>query len=305
MIQITTSTERKTGGETTDNPHNSSLELTSAAQPIRGDSDWQPWRTSAAQRHSLYSAARFAETRVWAFEGFLDFFTEPEVTLVGPPGWDDWWCYGAELAMGLLTTKDPIGFAGGLNWYVYVGNDPVNHIDPSGLQMSAEKVCLAAWQSGNVGGIYCYRYSNGDVDFYACGGPSVARPGQEHGQCPEVENACAEYEGEAHLASHTICSSEPGIHGAQAASQQFDIGIREECIYGPSLISEFEEICPEAMALATPCEQYACQSVAYNMSRLSWVCPELGYSLPWDSSDIEWWAFWVGYIFGFSVPLVW
>jgi RHS repeat-associated protein len=36
--------------------------------------------------------------------------------------------------LGRWTAKDPIGFAGGdTNTYVYVGNDPVNYADPSGL----------------------------------------------------------------------------------------------------------------------------------------------------------------------------
>jgi RHS repeat-associated protein len=37
--------------------------------------------------------------------------------------------------MGRWTAKDPIGFAGGqANVYVYVGNDPVNRVDPEGLE---------------------------------------------------------------------------------------------------------------------------------------------------------------------------
>lgn len=35
--------------------------------------------------------------------------------------------------LGRFTTRDPVGFAGGLNHYAYVGGDPVNLIDPSGL----------------------------------------------------------------------------------------------------------------------------------------------------------------------------
>jgi RHS repeat-associated protein len=36
-------------------------------------------------------------------------------------------------AIGRFITRDPIGWAGGLNLYGYVGNDPVNAVDPSGL----------------------------------------------------------------------------------------------------------------------------------------------------------------------------
>lgn len=37
---------------------------------------------------------------------------------------------------GRFLNEDPLGFGGGLNFYSYVGNDPVDLIDPSGLKMS-------------------------------------------------------------------------------------------------------------------------------------------------------------------------
>lgn len=42
--------------------------------------------------------------------------------------------YSAEI--GRWTSKDPIGFGGGANFFAYVGNDPVNRMDPWGLYAS-------------------------------------------------------------------------------------------------------------------------------------------------------------------------
>ena len=35
--------------------------------------------------------------------------------------------------LGRFVSEDPIGLAGGLNVYAYVGNSPLNGTDPSGL----------------------------------------------------------------------------------------------------------------------------------------------------------------------------
>jgi len=41
-------------------------------------------------------------------------------------------CYYSP-SLGRFINKDPIGLAGGMNLYGYVGGNPVNWIDPNGL----------------------------------------------------------------------------------------------------------------------------------------------------------------------------
>ena len=60
--------------------------------------------------------------------GFAGGLYDPETKLVRFGARD----YDAEI--GRWTSKDPIGFEGGLNVYVYVDGDPVNWTDPTGLQ---------------------------------------------------------------------------------------------------------------------------------------------------------------------------
>jgi RHS repeat-associated protein len=57
--------------------------------------------------------------------------------------------------LGRFLQTDPIGYADGMNWYAYVGNDPVNATDPSGSVMQQFINCQPAptyysgdWESG-------------------------------------------------------------------------------------------------------------------------------------------------------------
>lgn len=56
-------------------------------------------------------------------------------------------------ALGRFLQTDPIGFAGGLNLYAYVGNDPVNATDPSGL--SGDEIVVQGTRTGCSPGASC------------------------------------------------------------------------------------------------------------------------------------------------------
>lgn len=52
--------------------------------------------------------------------------------------------------LGRFISEDPIGFEGGINYYAYVGNSPVNYTDPWGLQRSSCKDLIKEiWKAFN------------------------------------------------------------------------------------------------------------------------------------------------------------
>ena len=81
-----------------------------------------------------------------------DAFDPTEFQFAGSAGYETEYASGTEPGVGLqllgqryydpvvgrFISQDPIGFAGGLNLYDYCGNDPVSHLDPSGLQAEEE-----------------------------------------------------------------------------------------------------------------------------------------------------------------------
>jgi RHS repeat-associated protein len=72
--------------------------------------------------------------------------------------------------VGRFISKDPIGFAGGLNLYSYTHNNPLNRIDPLGLDFSSGIVVhgetINPWTSGG-GEIWGYNYQNNEHYTYS------------------------------------------------------------------------------------------------------------------------------------------
>jgi hypothetical protein len=56
--------------------------------------------------------------------------------------------------LGRFMQADPIGYGDGLNWYRYVGNEPINFSDPTGLFWQREFSCsTATGENGELIGI--------------------------------------------------------------------------------------------------------------------------------------------------------
>ncbi len=71
------------------------------------------------------------------------------------------WC---DPAVGRFMSKDPLGPEAGSNQYLYVGNNPMNRVDPSGLY--AGPIIDGGGRTCLVGCDYSYRYNKCMSSYY-------------------------------------------------------------------------------------------------------------------------------------------
>ena len=77
----------------------------------------------------------------------------------------------------VFISEDPIGLAGGINQFAYVGNNPLNRVDPLGLGPNSE--CSYYAEKCYEGDAYaCFAY-----DACMGGNPLWGGPNSERNQC--------------------------------------------------------------------------------------------------------------------------
>jgi|GEM_PF-5959970 len=72
--------------------------------------------------------------------------------------------------IGRFTSEDPIGLAGGINSYSYVGNSPNNLVDPLGLQASSPFNDHILVELERLHKNFNRPLPNGNIEFLQAGG---------------------------------------------------------------------------------------------------------------------------------------
>jgi RHS repeat-associated protein len=87
--------------------------------------------------------------------------------------------------VGRWLQPDPLGLEGGLNLYAYCGNDPINYIDPSGLDpySALERAAINGYNNGGFwGGLQANLALLGTVGLDVLGGRGVAASAAASGE---------------------------------------------------------------------------------------------------------------------------
>ena len=132
---------------------------------------------SSAASGASYGYGPFGELNVWTGSRyrFTGQIMIPEAQVYHYKG------RAYDPGLGRFLQTDPVGQAAGVNIYAYVGNDPVNRGDPSGL--GAGLSCYGSYDDKTGGGIHCYN-TYPEVVFFDITGGTFKNMGGSGGGVP-------------------------------------------------------------------------------------------------------------------------